>query len=158
MSAVGSSGSTRRSASGSSSSKGSGSVGRPKGLQNHPYSTAARGLTRASQVGADGASGRARSSSPTPSSFHRIASRWRSRATRRLSFSPPVNGTRRGIGVLQSIRLGMVRIATWNVNSVKQRVPRLLPWLDERQPHVVCLQETKLTDEAFAALLDQDLA
>jgi exodeoxyribonuclease-3 len=37
-----------------------------------------------------------------------------------------------------------MRIATWNVNSVKQRLPRLLPWLDERQPDVVCLQETKL--------------
>jgi exodeoxyribonuclease-3 len=46
-----------------------------------------------------------------------------------------------------------VRIATWNVNSVKQRVPRLLPWLDQRQPDVVCLQETKLTAEAFEALL-----
>ncbi len=37
-----------------------------------------------------------------------------------------------------------MRIATWNVNSVKQRVPRLLPWLDERRPDVVCLQETSL--------------
>jgi exodeoxyribonuclease-3 len=46
-----------------------------------------------------------------------------------------------------------VRIATWNVNSVKQRIPRLLPWLDERHPDVVCLQETKLTDEAFLELL-----
>jgi exodeoxyribonuclease-3 len=52
----------------------------------------------------------------------------------------------------------MVRIATWNVNSVKQRVPRLLPWLDERQPDVVCLQETKLADDAFAALLGEELA
>jgi exodeoxyribonuclease III len=51
-----------------------------------------------------------------------------------------------------------VRVATWNVNSVKQRVPRLLPWLDERRPDVVCLQETKLTDEAFAGLLGDDLA
>jgi exodeoxyribonuclease III len=51
-----------------------------------------------------------------------------------------------------------VRIATWNVNSVKQRVPRLLPWLDERRPDVVCLQETKLTDDAFRALLEGDLA
>jgi exodeoxyribonuclease-3 len=51
-----------------------------------------------------------------------------------------------------------VRVATWNVNSVKQRVPRLLPWLDQRQPDVVCLQETKLTDEAFTALLGADLA
>lgn len=51
----------------------------------------------------------------------------------------------------------MVRIATWNVNSVKQRVPRLLPWLDERQPHVVCLQETKLGDDAFKELLHDEL-
>ena len=49
-------------------------------------------------------------------------------------------------------------MATWNVNSVKQRLPRLLPWLDERKPDVVCLQETKLTDEAFAALLGDELA
>ncbi len=51
-----------------------------------------------------------------------------------------------------------MRIATWNVNSVKQRVPRLLPWLDQRQPDVVCLQETKLADEAFAELLGEQLA
>jgi exodeoxyribonuclease-3 len=50
-----------------------------------------------------------------------------------------------------------VRIATWNVNSIKQRVPRLLPWLDQRRPDVVCLQETKLADEAFAALLGEEL-
>ncbi len=51
-----------------------------------------------------------------------------------------------------------MRIATWNVNSVKQRVPRLLPWLDERRPDVVCLQETKLGDDAFMELLGDDLA
>ena len=51
-----------------------------------------------------------------------------------------------------------MRIATWNVNSVKQRMPRLLPWLDQRQPDVVCLQETKLADDAFAALLGSELA
>jgi len=51
-----------------------------------------------------------------------------------------------------------VRIATWNVNSVKQRLPRLLPWLDQRQPDVVCLQETKLADDAFAELLHDELA
>jgi exodeoxyribonuclease III len=51
-----------------------------------------------------------------------------------------------------------VRIATWNVNSVKQRVPRLLPWLDQRQPDVACLQETKLTDDAFEQLLAEQLA
>jgi exodeoxyribonuclease-3 len=51
-----------------------------------------------------------------------------------------------------------VRIATWNVNSVKQRLPRLLPWLDERRPDVACLQETKLADDAFRDLLDDELA
>ena len=42
-----------------------------------------------------------------------------------------------------------MRIATWNVNSVKQRSENLLAWLCERQPDVVCLQETKCVDEAF---------
>jgi exodeoxyribonuclease-3 len=44
------------------------------------------------------------------------------------------------------------------VNSVRQRVPRLLPWLDQRQPDVVCLQETKLADDAFRELLGEELA
>jgi exodeoxyribonuclease-3 len=42
-----------------------------------------------------------------------------------------------------------MRIATWNVNSVKQRLDNLLAWLKERQPDIVCLQETKCVDEAF---------
>jgi exodeoxyribonuclease III len=49
-------------------------------------------------------------------------------------------------------------LATWNVNSIKQRVPRLLPWLDQRRPDVVCLQETKLANEAFTDLLGEQLA
>jgi exodeoxyribonuclease-3 len=51
-----------------------------------------------------------------------------------------------------------VRVATWNVNSLKQRVPRLLPWLDERRPDVVCLQETKLADDALAAVVGDAFA
>jgi exodeoxyribonuclease-3 len=51
-----------------------------------------------------------------------------------------------------------VRIATWNVNSLKQRLPRFLPWLDERKPDVVCLQETKLADEAFDELCTAELS
>jgi exodeoxyribonuclease III len=51
-----------------------------------------------------------------------------------------------------------VRIATWNVNSLKQRLPRLLPWLDHRRSDVVCLQETKLADDAFAELLGDELS
>jgi exodeoxyribonuclease-3 len=50
-----------------------------------------------------------------------------------------------------------VRIATWSVNSIRQRVPRLLPWLDDRRPDVVCLQETKLADDAFVELLGDEL-
>src|ERR1700693_6043713 len=50
-----------------------------------------------------------------------------------------------------------MRVATWNVNSVKQRLPRLLAWLDQRQPDVVCPQETKLGDDAFAGLLGAEL-
>jgi len=42
-----------------------------------------------------------------------------------------------------------MRIATWNVNSVKQRIDNILAWLAERQPDVVCLQETKCVDDAF---------
>jgi exodeoxyribonuclease-3 len=44
-------------------------------------------------------------------------------------------------------------LATWNVNSVRSRLPRLLPWLDARAPDVVCLQETKLPAEAFDKLV-----
>jgi exodeoxyribonuclease-3 len=42
-----------------------------------------------------------------------------------------------------------MRIATWNVNSVKQRLDNLQAWLTERQPDIVCLQETKCVDAAF---------
>jgi exodeoxyribonuclease III len=42
-----------------------------------------------------------------------------------------------------------MRIATWNVNSIKQRMDNLSAWLSERQPDIVCLQETKCADDAF---------
>jgi len=42
-----------------------------------------------------------------------------------------------------------MRIATWNVNSIRQRLDHLQTWLKERQPDIVCLQETKCVDEAF---------
>jgi len=45
-----------------------------------------------------------------------------------------------------------MRIATWNVNSLNARLPRVEEWLAEMQPDVVCLQETKLSDDAFPAL------
>jgi exodeoxyribonuclease-3 len=42
-----------------------------------------------------------------------------------------------------------MRIATWNVNSVSARLPRLLAWLESTGPDVVCLQELKCSAEAF---------
>jgi exodeoxyribonuclease-3 len=45
-----------------------------------------------------------------------------------------------------------MRIATWNVNSLKVRLPRVEEWLADVQPDVVCVQETKLADDAFPAL------
>ncbi|MBA8793578.1 exodeoxyribonuclease-3 [Friedmanniella endophytica] len=42
-----------------------------------------------------------------------------------------------------------MRIATWNVNSVGARLPRLLDWLETREPDVVALQETKCGADAF---------
>ena len=44
-----------------------------------------------------------------------------------------------------------MRIVTWNVNSVRARLPRLVPWLEENAPDVLCLQETKVIDEAMAS-------
>ena len=42
-----------------------------------------------------------------------------------------------------------MQIATWNVNSVRARMLRLIPWLERHAPDVVCLQETKCMDERF---------
>ena len=44
-----------------------------------------------------------------------------------------------------------MRIATWNVNSVLARLPRLVEWLEQAAPDVVCLQETKVGADAFPA-------
>ena len=45
-----------------------------------------------------------------------------------------------------------MRIATWNVNSVRQRIEHLVTWLKECSPDIVCLQEIKCTDDAFPRL------
>jgi exodeoxyribonuclease-3 len=42
-----------------------------------------------------------------------------------------------------------VKIATWNVNSIRSRLERLAAWLHQTEPDVLCLQELKATDEAF---------
>ncbi len=45
----------------------------------------------------------------------------------------------------------MLTVATWNINSIRVRLPRLVAWLERRKPTVVCLQETKVVDEDFPA-------
>ncbi len=42
-----------------------------------------------------------------------------------------------------------MRIASWNVNSIKQRIDNMVKWLSDRRPDVVCLQETKCIDAGF---------
>ena len=42
-----------------------------------------------------------------------------------------------------------MRIATWNVNSVRTRLEQVVAWLQQERPEVLCLQETKVTDELF---------
>ena len=42
-----------------------------------------------------------------------------------------------------------MKIATWNVNSIRVRLPRLVAWLQQHEPDVLCLQETKTVDEQF---------
>ena len=44
-----------------------------------------------------------------------------------------------------------MRIATWNINSVRRRLPLVLDWLSANKPDVLCLQETKVQDSDFPA-------
>lgn len=55
------------------------------------------------------------------------------------------------------VKLTRVRLATWNVNSVNARLPRLTEWLAVNRPDVCCLQETKCPDNAFPATELADL-
>ncbi|MFM7125722.1 MAG: exodeoxyribonuclease III [Actinomycetota bacterium] len=50
-----------------------------------------------------------------------------------------------------------MRIATWNVNSLRARQPRVEEWLSDVEPDVVCFQETKLAEEAFPSERFSDL-
>lgn len=45
-----------------------------------------------------------------------------------------------------------MKIATWNVNSLKVRLPHVLQWLEDNPVDVLCLQETKLTDDKFPVM------
>lgn len=50
-----------------------------------------------------------------------------------------------------------MKVATWNVNSIVARMPRLVSWLEETRPDVLCLQETKVADAQFPAMEIQSL-
>ena len=43
-------------------------------------------------------------------------------------------------------------VTSWNVNSLRARHDRVFAWIDKHQPDVLCLQETKLTDDKFPVL------
>ncbi len=43
----------------------------------------------------------------------------------------------------------MMRLATWNVNSLTARLPRVTGWIESNQPDVLCMQETKQADDKF---------
>ena len=45
-----------------------------------------------------------------------------------------------------------MKVATYNVNSIRQRLPIVLDWLAQHQPDVMCLQETKVQDQDFPVL------
>lgn len=51
----------------------------------------------------------------------------------------------------------MVKIATWNVNSIRARLPRVLEWLESFRPDVALLQEIKATDQTFPRMEIEDL-
>jgi len=44
---------------------------------------------------------------------------------------------------------GLMRIATWNVNSIRTRLPQVVSWVQQERPEVLCLQETKVSDGQF---------
>ena len=45
----------------------------------------------------------------------------------------------------------MIKVASFNINGIKARLPRLLEWLEETRPTIACLQEIKSMDENFPA-------
>jgi exodeoxyribonuclease-3 len=50
-----------------------------------------------------------------------------------------------------------VLIATWNVNSLKARLPRVQQWILENKPDVLCIQETKMKDAVFPSLVFHEM-
>ena len=51
-----------------------------------------------------------------------------------------------------------MKLATWNVNSLNVRLPHVMTWLEENPTDVLCIQETKLTDDKFPCGLEKKAA
>ena len=66
--------------------------------------------------------------------------------------SSPASQPRRRSRATKKVAERVIRLATWNINSLKVRMPRVEQWLAEVEPDIVCLQETKVADAAFPAL------
>jgi exodeoxyribonuclease-3 len=64
----------------------------------------------------------------------------------------PLSGSLERDAVQGGVASNAMKLATWNVNSIKIRLPQLVDWLAHEQPDVVCLQETKVDDDNFPVL------
>lgn len=58
---------------------------------------------------------------------------------------------------LASVSLGRMRIATWNVNSIRSRIERVIPWLERTEVDVLAIQETKTREDQFPFFRFEDL-
>ena len=56
---------------------------------------------------------------------------------------------RSGGNCLREVTLGVMKIATWNVNSIRSRIPRIADFCRAQEPDVLCMQETKVSDDLF---------
>src|SRR5690606_33122955 len=71
-------------------------------------------------------------------------SRWRIHKPHRAVVAVPASASK-----VRPERTAILRIASFNINGVRARLPRLLEWLEERRPTVACLQEIKCQDDSF---------
>src|SRR3990167_8263504 len=53
--------------------------------------------------------------------------------------------------------MNLIKIASWNVNSIRARLDSVLPWIDEHQPDILAIQETKVEDTQFPASAFEEL-
>ena len=74
---------------------------------------------------------------------------WDPNPKRIVNVAAPQNGIGVGIVLYRGSSVDILRIATFNINGIRSRLPALLEWLEREGPDVVCLQELKAPDAAF---------